>query len=58
MRNYLLYLHEDTTIEVKADTYRHEETELVFSLDGEVVARFPSTKVLCIDEIKPDGEQG
>ena len=58
MRNYLLYLHEDKTIEVKADTYRHEESELVFSLDGEVVARFPSANVLCIDEIRSDGEPG
>ena len=55
MRNYLLYLHEDKTIEVTADTYRHEEKELVFCLNGEVVARFPSAKVLCIDEIKQDG---
>lgn len=57
MRNYLLYLHENKVIEVTADTYRHEEAELVFSLNGEVVARVPSATVLCIDEIKPDGSR-
>ncbi len=56
MRSYLLYISENQTVEVTADTYRHEGAELVFSLNSEVVARYPAATVLCIDEIKPEDD--
>ncbi len=54
MVRFLLYLNEDETLEVAADDYRHENGELVFSLNGEVVTRVLVSNVLLIDEIRPD----
>jgi len=56
MVQFLLYLSENRTLEVKADHYWHEDGELVFSLDGVEVVRLPSNRVLLIDEVRPEQE--
>ena len=58
MVHFLLYLRENKTLEVKADHFWREERELIFSLNGEVVARLPSEQVLLIDEVRPDRKGG